>query len=339
MILNRKDVLGLEELSAEEILGTLDMAERFRAIFDRPVRSVPIMRGRTVVNLFHEPSTRTRISFELAEKRLSADIVNFSTSTSSFKKGETLRDTAENLAAMKIDMLVMRHGSSGSARYLSNVLECSVINAGDGCHEHPTQGLLDIMTMRQRLGDLRGKKVTIIGDIAHSRVARSNIWGLTKLGAEVTVCGPATMVPGDIARMGVRIDYDLLSAVAEADVLNVLRIQLERHSASAFPSNREYHRMYGITSEVVRRLKPEAIIMHPGPMNRDVEIAGDVADGPRQVILDQVANGVAVRMAVIYLLSGGDPGALGGNRDSARDTEPRETSSRASSNREMSTRN
>jgi aspartate carbamoyltransferase catalytic subunit len=312
MILKNKDVLGLEELSAEEILGVLDIAARFRAVFDRPVRSVPIMRGRTVVNFFHEPSTRTRISFELAEKRLSADIVNFSTATSSFSKGETLRDTAENLAAMKIDMLIIRHSSAGAARYLANVLKCSVINAGDGAHEHPTQGLLDIMTMRQRLGDLRGRKVTIIGDITHSRVARSNIWGLTKLGAEVTLCGPPTMVPAGLARLGAKIEYDLHKAVADADVLNVLRIQLERHSSNAFPSNREYHRMYGINEEVVRGLKPEAFVMHPGPMNRDVEISSEVADGPRQVILDQVANGVAVRMALIYLLSGGDPGALAG---------------------------
>lgn len=310
MILKNKDVLGLEDMSAEEILGVLEIASRFRAVFDRPVRSVPIMRGRTVVNFFHEPSTRTRISFELAEKRLSADIVNFSSATSSFSKGETLRDTAENLAAMKIDMLIIRHSSAGAAQYLAKVLECSVINAGDGAHEHPTQGLLDIMTMRQRLGDLRGKKVTIIGDISHSRVARSNIWGLHKLGAEVTLCGPPTMVPGALARLGVNIEYDLKKAVAEADVLNVLRIQLERHSSKAFPSNREYHRMYGITDEVVRTLKPEAFVMHPGPMNRDVEISSTVADGPRQVILDQVANGVAVRMALIYLLSGGDPGAL-----------------------------
>jgi len=312
MILQHKDVLGLEDLNAEQILGVLDIAARFRAVFDRPVRSVPVMRGRTVVNFFHEPSTRTRISFELAEKRLSADIVNFSTATSSFSKGETLRDTAENLAAMKIDMLVIRHSSAGAARYLARVLECSVINAGDGAHEHPTQGLLDIMTMRQRLGDLRGKKVTIIGDITHSRVARSNIWGLTKLGAEVTLCGPPTMVPGGLDKLGVKVEYDLRTAVADADVLNVLRIQLERHASKAFPSNREYHRMYGITGEVVRGLKPEAFIMHPGPMNRDVEIASEVADGPRQVILDQVANGVAVRMALIYLLSGGDPGALSG---------------------------
>jgi len=312
MILKRKDVLGLEEMSAEEILGVLDIANRFRAVFDRPVRSVPIMRGRTVVNFFHEPSTRTRISFELAEKRLSADIINFSTGTSSFKKGETLRDTAENLAAMKIDMLVVRHSSAGAAKYLADVLECSVINGGDGAHEHPTQGLLDIMTMRQRLGDMRGKKVTIIGDISHSRVARSNIWGLTKLGAEVTLCGPPTMIPGALAKLGAKIEYDLHKAVADADVLNVLRIQLERHASKNFPGNREYNRVYGITEDVVRTLKPEAFIMHPGPMNRDVEIASEVADGPRQVILDQVANGVAVRMALIYLLSGGDPGALGG---------------------------
>ncbi len=312
MVLKQKDVLGLENLTAEEILGVLDIASNFRAVFDRPVRSVPIMRGRTVVNFFHEPSTRTRISFELAEKRLSADIINFSSSTSSFTKGETLRDTAENLAAMKIDMLIVRHGSAGAARYLSQVLECSVINAGDGAHEHPTQGLLAIMTMRQKLGDLRGKKVTIIGDIAHSRVARSNIWGLTKLGAEVTLCGPPTMLPGVLGKLGVKIEYDLKKAVADADVLNVLRIQLERHASSSFPSNREYNRVYGITEDIIRILKPEAFVMHPGPMNRDVEIASSVADGPRQVILEQVANGVAVRMALIYLLSGGDPGALAG---------------------------
>ncbi len=312
MILERKDVLGLEDLSADEILGILDVAARFRAVFDRPVRKVPIMRGRTVVNLFVEPSTRTRISFELAEKRLSADIVNFASASSSLSKGETLRDTAENLAAMKIDMLIVRHSSPGAARYLARVLESSVINAGDGAHEHPTQGLLDIMTMRQRLGDLRGRKITIVGDITHSRVARSNIWGLNKLGAEVTLCGPPTMMPGGIDRLGATVEYDLKRAVAEADVVNVLRIQLERHSSQAFPSNREYHRMFGITADVLRGMKPEAFIMHPGPMNRDVEISSEVADGPRQVILDQVANGVAVRMALIYLLSGGDPGALGG---------------------------
>ena len=312
MTFQREHLLDLESLTREEILHILDRADSFREVSEREIKKVPTLRGLTVVNLFFEDSTRTRISFELAEKRLSADIVNFSSATSSFKKGETLRDTAENLAAMKIDMLVIRHSSPGSARYLANVLDCSVINAGDGAHEHPTQGLLDIMTMRQRLGDLRGRKVTIIGDIAHSRVARSNIWGLTKLGAEVTLCGPPTMVPAALARLGVEVEYDLRRAVAEADVLNVLRIQLERGAGKTFPGNREYHRMYGITEEIVRSLKPEAFILHPGPMNRDVEIAGEVADGPSQVILDQVANGVAVRMALIYLLSGGDPGALGG---------------------------
>ncbi len=312
MILKGKDLIGLEDLTREEILGILDTAEQFRAIFDRPVRKVPIMRGRTVVNLFFEPSTRTRISFELAENRLSADIVNFSAQTSSLKKGETLRDTAENIEAMKVDMIIMRHSSPGAAQYLADVLDCSVINAGDGAHEHPTQGLLDIMSMRQRLGDLAGRKVTIIGDIAHSRVARSNIYGLNRLGAEVTVCGPSTMVPGAVARLGAKVEFDLQKAVADADVLNVLRIQLERQSRKVFPSNREYHRMYGITEEVMRRTKPGCFVMHPGPMNRNVEISSEVADGPRQVILDQVTNGVAVRMAVIYLLGGGDPGKLGG---------------------------
>ncbi len=312
MTLRRKDLLGLEELAPEEILGILDVAEQFRAIFDRPVRKVPIMRGKTVVNLFFEPSTRTRISFELAEKRLSADIVNFSASTSSLKKGETLRDTAENIAAMKIDMIIMRHSSPGAAHYLGRVLKCSVINAGDGAHEHPTQGLLDLMTMRQRLGDLAGKRVTIIGDIAHSRVARSNIWGLTKLGAQVTVCGPPTMMPAEVRRLGVRVEHDLRRAVDGADVLNILRVQLERQSRHTFPSNREYARMFGVNGDLLRVLKPSCFIMHPGPMNRDVEISSEVADGPRQVILEQVTNGVAVRMAVIYLLSGGDPGSLRG---------------------------
>ncbi len=311
MTLQGKDLIGLEELTQEEILTILDTAEAFRSVFDRPVRSVPIMRGKTVVNLFFEPSTRTRISFELAEKRLSADIVNFSAASSSLKKGETLRDTAQNIEAMKVDMIVMRHSSPGAAAYLSRVLSASVINAGDGGHEHPTQGLLDIMTMRQRLGNLDGKKVTIIGDISHSRVARSNIHGLTKLGAEVTVCGPPTMVPGAMARLGARVEHDLKRAVADADVLNILRIQLERQSQMVFPSNREYHLLFGITDDVLRHTKPDCFVMHPGPMNRDVEISSEVADGPRQVILEQVTNGVAVRMAVIYLLSGGDPGQLG----------------------------
>ncbi len=306
----KKDLIGLEDLSSEQILTILDTADAFRAVFDRPVRKVPIMRGKTVVNLFFEPSTRTRISFELAEKRLSADIVNFDAGSSSLKKGETLRDTAENIEAMKVDMIVMRHSSPGAAAYLGRVLKASVINAGDGPHEHPTQGLLDLMTMRQRLGNLDGKKVTIIGDISHSRVARSNIYGLTKLGAEVTVCGPPTMVPGGIGKLGAKVELDLRKAVAEADVLNILRIQLERQSQMVFPGNREYQLMYGVTEEVLKTTKDSCFVMHPGPMNRDVEISSEVADGPRQVILEQVTNGVAVRMAVIYLLSGGDPGRL-----------------------------
>lgn len=305
-----KDLIGLEDLSREQILTILDTADAFRAVFDRPVRKVPIMRGKTVVNLFFEPSTRTRISFELAEKRLSADIVNFDASTSSLKKGETLRDTAENIQAMKVDMIVMRHSSPGAAAYLGRVLQASVVNAGDGAHEHPTQGLLDIMTMRQRLGNLEGKRVTIVGDISHSRVARSNIYGLTKLGAKVTVCGPPTMVPGAMAKLGATVELDLHKAVADADVINVLRIQLERQSQMVFPGNREYHLMYGVTQDVLRRTKDSCFVMHPGPMNREVEISSEVADGPRQVILEQVTNGVAVRMAVIYLLSGGDPGSL-----------------------------
>jgi aspartate carbamoyltransferase catalytic subunit len=312
MALSSKDLIGLEHMSQEEITLILDTADAFRAVFDRPVRKVPIMRGKTVVNLFFEPSTRTRISFELAEQRLSADIINFSASSSSLKKGETLRDTAENIAAMKIDMIVMRHSSPGAAQYLADVLDASVINAGDGPHEHPTQGLLDIMTMRHKLGSLDGKKITIIGDISHSRVARSNIYGLTKLGAEVTLCGPPTMVPGAMEQLGAKVEYDLKKAVRDADVLNILRIQLERQSQMVFPSNREYALMFGIDEDVLRTTKPECFVMHPGPMNREVEISSAVADGPRQVILDQVTNGVAIRMAVIYLLSGGDPGSLAG---------------------------
>jgi aspartate carbamoyltransferase catalytic subunit len=312
MGLSSKDLIGLEELSQEEITLILDTADAFRAVFDRPVRKVPIMRGKTVVNLFFEPSTRTRISFELAEQRLSADIINFSASSSSLKKGETLRDTAENIAAMKIDMIVMRHSSPGAAQYLANVLDASVINAGDGPHEHPTQGLLDIMTMRHKMGSLEGKKITIIGDISHSRVARSNIYGLTKLGAEVTLCGPPAMVPGAMAELGATVEYDLKKAVKDADALNILRIQLERQSTMVFPSNREYSLMFGVDDDILKTTKPECFVMHPGPMNREVEISSSVADGPRQVILDQVTNGVAVRMAVIYLLSGGDPGSLAG---------------------------
>jgi aspartate carbamoyltransferase catalytic subunit len=303
--LNRKDLLGLEGMSAEEINLILDTAESFKEISDRPVKKVPALRGKTIVNLFFEPSTRTRTSFELAEKRLSADSVNIASSTSSVVKGETLRDTAENLQAMKIDLIVIRHSSAGAPHFLAGLLEASVINAGDGSHEHPTQGLLDIFTLRQKLGALEGKKITIVGDITHSRVVRSNIFGLTALGAEVTLCGPPTMLPPQVERLGVRVEPDLRKAVAGADAVNVLRIQLERQKVNLFPSLKEYSEVYGINREVLSWMKPECIVMHPGPMNRGVEISQDVADGDRAVILEQVTNGVAVRMAVLYLLCEG----------------------------------
>jgi aspartate carbamoyltransferase catalytic subunit len=302
MKINRKDLLGLEGMSAEEIRLILDTAEAFKEVSERPVKKVPALRGKTIVNLFFEPSTRTRASFELAEKRLSADSVNFSKSTSSVVKGESLRDTAENLQAMKIDLIVIRHSAPGAPHYLARVLEASVVNAGDGAHEHPTQGLLDIFTLREKLGDLEGKKITIVGDIAHSRVARSNIFGLVTLGAEVTVCGPPTMIPPGIERLGVRVETNLRRAVEDADAINVLRIQLERQKVNLFPSLREYSELYGIDSRKLAWTKPECIVMHPGPMNRGVEISQDVADGDRAVILEQVTNGVAVRMAVLYLL-------------------------------------
>jgi len=304
--LQRKNLLGLDGMSADEINLILNTAESFKEISERPVKKVPAMRGKTIANLFFEPSTRTRISFELAEKRLSADAVNFSASTSSVKKGETLRDTAENIQAMKVDMIVMRHGASGAPHFLASVLEASVINAGDGTHEHPTQGLLDIFTLREKWGDLAGKKVTIIGDIAHSRVARSNIFGLVTLGADVTVCGPPTMIPPHLDRFGVTVQPDLCRAVEGADAVNVLRIQLERQKTSLFPSLDEYARVFGVNNDVLAGASADCIVMHPGPMNRGIEISQDVADGDKAVILEQVTNGVAVRMAVLYLLSGGE---------------------------------
>jgi len=304
--LERKNLLGLEGMHAEELHLILNTAESFKEISERPVKKVPALRGRTIANLFFEPSTRTRISFELAEKRLSADSVNFSSSTSSVKKGETLRDTAENLQAMKIDMIVIRHGASGAPHFLSGLLEAAVVNAGDGTHEHPTQGLLDIFTLREKWGSVENKKVVIIGDITHSRVARSNIFGLVTLGADVTVCGPPTMIPPELERLGVTVEPNLRTAVEGADAVNVLRIQLERQKTSLFPSLDEYARVFGVTNDVLRLAKPECIVMHPGPMNRGIEIAQDVADGDRAVILEQVTNGVAVRMAVLYLLSGGE---------------------------------
>ncbi|UCG51179.1 MAG: aspartate carbamoyltransferase catalytic subunit [Candidatus Latescibacterota bacterium] len=301
----RKDLLGLEGMSAKEIGLILDTAVSFKEISERPVKKVPALRGKTVVNLFFEPSTRTRASFELAEKRLSADSVNISKAGSSVAKGESLRDTAENLEAMKIDVIVIRHGSAGAPHFLASLLDASVVNAGDGAHEHPTQGLLDIFTLREKLEDLKGRKITIIGDIAHSRVARSNIFGLVTLGARVTVCGPPTMIPPRINDLGVEVETNLRRAVEDADALNVLRIQLERQKVSLFPSLAEYANVYGINRERLAWLKPSCLIMHPGPMNRGVEISQDVADGDRAVILEQVTNGVAVRMAVLYLLCEG----------------------------------
>ena len=308
MQFNRKDLLGLEELTSEQIKLILDTADNFKEVLGRKIKKVPALRGVTIANVFYEPSTRTKMSFELAEKRLSADIINFSKATSSVKKGETLRDTLENIKAMKVDIVVMRHGSSGAHKFASEFLGVSIVNAGDGQHAHPTQALLDMMTLRERWGTLNGKKVTIIGDIMHSRVARSNIWGLTKMGAKVTVCGPPTMMPMEIEKLGeggVKLEYDLEKAVSEADAINILRIQLERQSTRLFPSSREYFEVFGVTSDVVSLASKDCIVMHPGPMNRGVEIAQEVADSEQAVILPQVTNGVAVRMAVLFLIAGG----------------------------------
>ncbi|MBN2070480.1 MAG: aspartate carbamoyltransferase catalytic subunit [Candidatus Krumholzibacteriota bacterium] len=308
MQFNRKDLLGLEDLSAEHIKLILDTGDNFKEVLSRKIKKVPALRGVTIANVFYEPSTRTRMSFELAEKRLSADIINFSKATSSVKKGETLRDTLENIKAMKVDIVVMRHGSSGAHKFASEFLDASIVNAGDGRHAHPTQALLDMMTLREHWGTFNGKRVTIIGDILHSRVARSNIWGLTKMGAKVTVCGPPTMMPVDVERLGeggVRLEYDLRKAIEGADAINILRIQLERQKNSLFPSSREYFEVFGVSSEVLKAAPPDCIVMHPGPINRGVEIAQEVADGKQAVILPQVTNGVAVRMAVLFLIAGG----------------------------------
>jgi aspartate carbamoyltransferase catalytic subunit len=302
-----KDLTGLEHLTADQIRGILDTAEPFKEISERAIKKVPVLRGKTIVNLFFEASTRTRISFEFAEKRLSADTVNIASSGSSVSKGETLVDTARNLEAMRIDMVVIRHGSSGAARFLAERINSNVINAGDGRHEHPTQGLLDMLTIRDHRGRIEGLKVCIVGDVLHSRVARSNIWGLTKLGAEVAVCGPRTLLPRDVGDMGVRVFGRIEEAIEWADVLNVLRLQLERMQSGFIPSLREYNRFFGVTRERIERAPSELLILHPGPMNRGVEIDSDVADGPHSVILNQVTNGVAVRMAVLYLLAGGAP--------------------------------
>jgi aspartate carbamoyltransferase catalytic subunit len=303
--LRGKDLLGIAELSPEEILLILDTAEAMKEIGSRPIKKVPALRGKTVINLFFEPSTRTRTSFEIAEKRLSADTLNIAASTSSLVKGETLADTAMNLEAMAPDLIVMRHAYSGSCHFLSRVCRAGIINAGDGMHEHPTQALLDAFTIRERKGRLAGLKVAIVGDLLHSRVVRSNMILLGKLGADVWISGPPTLVPRGIADTGVRVTPSLDDAVEGADVVMMLRIQLERMLGGFFPSLREYFTVYGMTADRLRRAKPDLIVMHPGPMNRGVEIASDVADGPFSVILDQVANGVAVRMAVLYLLAGG----------------------------------
>lgn len=310
-----KDLVGLEHLSREQITAILDTAEPFKEVSERPIKKVPALRGKTIVNLFFEASTRTRISFEFAEKRLSADTVNVATTGSSVQKGETLVDTARNLEAMRIDMVVIRHGSSGAAKFLGDRIRSNVINAGDGTHEHPTQGLLDLLTLRDRFGHIDGLKVCIVGDVLHSRVARSNIWGLTRLGAEVAVCGPATLVPREIGELGVTVFKRVEEAIEWADALNVLRLQLERMTAGFIPSLREYNRVFGVTTEKLARAPKDLLILHPGPMNRGVEIDSDVADGAHSVILPQVTNGVAIRMAVLYLLAGGSPDWASGGGD------------------------
>ena len=300
----RKDLVGIADLSPQEIQLILDTAESFREVSERPIKKVPTLRGKTVVHLFFEASTRTRSSFEIAEKRLSADSLNFSSASSSLSKGESLIDTALNLQAMAPDLLVIRHSHPGVPHMLAERLPSGVINAGDGAHEHPTQALLDALTILQHKGRLEGLKISIVGDIEHSRVVRSNIHLLNKMGAEVTLAGPRTMMPVEAEKLGVRVVYTLDEAIKGADVIMMLRVQLERQSRLAFPSTREYFSLFGLTRERLKRAKRGVIIMHPGPMNRGVEIASDVADGPYSVILEQVANGVAVRMAVLYLLAG-----------------------------------
>jgi aspartate carbamoyltransferase catalytic subunit len=303
MPLQSRHLLGLDGMRREDIQLILDTAVSFREVLDRPIKKVPPLTGKTIANMFFENSTRTRLSFELAERRLSADVLGFTATGSSVSKGETLKDTARNIEAMKIDMVVMRHSAAGAPHYLSNVIEANVINAGDGGHEHPTQGLLDMYTIRERHGRIEGLNVCILGDISHSRVARSNIYGLKTMGANVAVCGPATMIPRDIEKLGVEVYHHLDDVLPRVDVLNVLRIQLERDAGRLFPSIREYHNYYGVTRARLEKAGRTMTIMHPGPINRDVEISADVADGEHSVILQQVLNGVAIRMAVLYLLS------------------------------------
>ncbi|AKC82460.1 aspartate carbamoyltransferase [Verrucomicrobia bacterium IMCC26134] len=306
----RRHLLTLEELSLAEIEQIHTTATAFKKILGRSVKKVPALRGKTIVNLFLEPSTRTRMAFDMAAKRLSADVISFDAASSSTTKGETLRDTAENIAALGADMIVIRHNCAGSPLYLSKILGIPVINAGDGSHEHPTQGLLDTFTMKEHLGTLKGRRIVILGDILFSRVARSNIHALVKFGADVTLCGPATLVPRPLETLGVKVSHDLRSALADAEVVMLLRIQHERQTATMFPSLGEYTSMFGLNKTRASWLHPKAIIMHPGPINRGVEIDSDLADGDRSVILEQVTNGIAVRMACLYLCAGGSPEAV-----------------------------
>ena len=303
--LSTNHLLGIKNITKNDIELILNTAKNFKEVINRPIKKVPSLRDITIANLFFENSTRTRTSFELAQKRLSADTVNFSASTSSVKKGETLIDTVNNILAMKVDMVVMRHSSAGACVFLSKKIKnCKIINAGDGAHEHPTQALLDAYSIQEKLGSLKGKKVVIVGDILHSRVALSNIFCLQKMGAEVKVCGPATLIPRYIKSLGVEVEVDLKKALEWADVANMLRIQLERQDIKFFPSLREYSMMYGLTQDILDGLKKDILIMHPGPINRGVEISSEVADGKNSIILEQVENGVAVRMAVMFLLAG-----------------------------------
>lgn len=299
----RKDLLGLQDLSREEIELIVGTAESFKEVISRKIKKVPTLRGKTVVNLFYEPSTRTRVSFEMAAKRLSADVINIATESSSVRKGETLIDTGKNIEALKVDIIVVRHNYSGSAVMLARHLRASVINAGDGWHEHPTQALLDIFTLKEKLGRIEGLNVSIVGDIAHSRVARSNIWGLTKLGARVTVCAPEMLIPPGIEKMGVRVTYDIDDALKDADAVNVLRMQFERDTHEVFPKQVEYFQNFGITRQRLAKAKKDIIVMHPGPINRGIEMSSEVADGPNSVILEQVTNGIAVRMAALFLVA------------------------------------
>jgi aspartate carbamoyltransferase catalytic subunit len=303
----RRHLLTLEELSREELDQIHTTATGFKKILNRSVKKVPALRGKTIVNLFLEPSTRTRMAFDMAAKRLSADVISLDAKSSSTTKGESLRDTAQTIAALQADMIIVRHSAPGSPHYLSKILDIPVINAGDGSHEHPTQGLLDTFTMRERIGDLKGRRVVILGDILFSRVARSNIQALRKLGADVTVVGPSTLVPPYFEALGVTVSHNLRQALADAEVVMLLRIQHERQNAGMFPSLGEYTSMFGLNQQRAAWLHPDAIIMHPGPINRGVEIDSELADGERSVILDQVTNGIAVRMAVLYLCSGGQP--------------------------------